>query len=885
MNRPIWAALAMLVVAGGVSAQRVTHYDIAAATDSGLKSTVAIDLATYNGGIWLATGKGLQFSLDTGLTWLQYSSANGLVSNNVSAICPVGDSLSGFRFWIATNHNIEAGGQLAEYSDGPSFTNNGGSSWNQVDFGSTGQNIPYVWGGDRTIFDITGMRDSNTYNNSGTDWMFFTAFAGGFLASRDGGVNWRRIFASPSDSIQFNTPGQPPSLRNRYFSCVVDSSHGDSTFVWAGTAGGVFQYMYVQPREKLYSRAINRVAFCSTCGIGTKTLIGGSGGLSIGKITGGPFVTRFTNDGLPGNLTTHASYITAVREFGGKVFVGTASDSVNSKGLAVSTDGGNSFAPVSIFPPPHILSISDAPISDFAAVRNRLYLAGQQWGLYVSSDTGVTWSHVYINSVDSFSAINAVNALDVWMDTLRVDTLRVGTDSGLALIAMDSLGTFLNTKHVPFAEDDSTSRRVIRVRTQKHLNPVTPVLVDSTTIWTCNLKATPAGRAMVGRLYTDMLGNIQFYHHQTNPTGQEAITYDVNFLDDTVIVVGRNGARYSAIGENPTANFSVIDSVSAALKLDNDTITTLEVCGDTLVVGSKYGVAFSTNRGKKFKVYRAKLDPLSADLVVTHTVLNSTDTTAHRYGLTGDFVPAMAVRNAGSGLAEVWFSGRPVDFGTSGICKTWVDPAGRFKLLSMNETDFAWNFEFVGDTVYAATNAGLLRHIGRGSIDTAQLWDTVMFVDTASSDTLIAPGTPVYAVKKSGNYLWVGTNDGTVRIDLANTDNQKLFTPVDSTTSKDEVYAFPVPFFPAEGDEVDFHFVVDKSGPVTLEVYDFAMNLVARPIDNISYAAGIYPNGSTQGRTWDGRNGRGDVVAVGVYYFKVTLPGSEYRWGKIAVLP
>ena len=163
----------MLVVAGGVSAQRVTHYDIAAVADSGLKSTVAIDLANYYSGIWLATGKGLQFSLDDGLTWLQYSSANGLVSNNVSAMNPVGN-----RLWVATNHNEPAGDQLATFSDGPSFTDDGGNLWTQIDFGSSGLNIPYVWGGDRTIFDITGMRDIDTYNNGGTDWMFFTAFDG-----------------------------------------------------------------------------------------------------------------------------------------------------------------------------------------------------------------------------------------------------------------------------------------------------------------------------------------------------------------------------------------------------------------------------------------------------------------------------------------------------------------------------------------------------------------------------------------------------------------------------------------------------------------------------------------------------------------------------------
>lgn len=871
--------MATLLFAGGISAQRATHYDIAAAADSGLKSTVAIDLAAAGGGIWLATSKGLQFSLDNGQTWLQYRSTNGLPgglpSDNVSAVFPIDN-----RFWVATNHNESIGSSLASMSDGVSYTDDGGNLWTQIPFGSGpgGLNIPYVWGGDRTIFDITGAYDRDLFRNRGNGWMFFTAFAGGFLASRDSGIHWRRIYASPADSVQFNSVGQAPSLRNRYFSCAADTSHGDSTFVWAGTAGGVFQYVYVQPREKLYSRAFNSLAFCSTCGAGTRLLAGGSSGLSIGKITGNPFVTRFTHDGLPGNLFNYTSYITAVREFGGKLFVGTAADSGNSTGLAVSTDGGVSFSSFSLTP---TVSGSGEAISDFAIVRNRLYMAAQNEGMFVSADTGTSWSRILINSGDSSSAMNIVNALDVWGDTLRA-----GTDSGLVLIAMDSTGAVTNLDHVPFSEDDSTSQRIIRVRTQHFLDDSTFV-VDSTAIWTCNLPRTAAGEPIVGRIYTDTLGNLKFYRNQLSPTLQGSVSYDLGFFDDTAIVVGVNGARISPIGGDPRTAYPIVDSVNASVKLDNDTITTMLILGDTLIIGSRRGLAFSTNRGKKFKIFRANMDSLSADLVVTHTVLNSINATAQRYGLTGDFVPAMAVRNVPSGPAEAWFSGRPVDAGTPGMAKTWTDTSGKFTLLSMNQTDYAWNFEFTGDTVFAATNAGLLFHVDDSIGDTSQTWDTVLFVDSLTSDTLIYPGTPVYSVKRSEDslYLWVGTNDGTVRIALDSTGNMKLFTPVDSSTSKDEVYAFPVPFFPAEGDEVNFHFVVDQAGPVTIEVYDFAMNLVARPIDNVNYVPGIYPDGSSQGRTWNGRNGKGDVVAVGVYYFKVTFPGGEDRWGKLAVLP
>jgi hypothetical protein len=63
------------------------------------------------------------------------------------------------------------------------------------------------------------------------------------------------------------------------------------------------------------------------------------------------------------------------------------------------------------------------------------------------------------------------------------------------------------------------------------------------------------------------------------------------------------------------------------------------------------------------------------------------------------------------------------------------------------------------------------------------------------------------------------------------------------------------------------------------------MNLVATPVDNVYYPAGVYPSEGSQGRTWDGRNHKGDLVAVGVYYFKVKLGSGETRWGKLVVIP
>ena len=190
---------------------------------------------------------------------------------------------------------------------------------------------------------------------------------------------------------------------------------------------------------------------------------------------------------------------------------------------------------------------------------------------------------------------------------------------------------------------------------------------------------------------------------------------------------------------------------------------------------------------------------------------------------------------------------------------------------------------FAGDSTFAATNGGLLLHRGNFADSSRFDWDTVSLVD-ASGVALIDSGEAIFAVEVIKDTLWVGTSDGTIRIDLSDPSYGQLFQVVDSTTSRDEVYAFPVPFSPRR-QTVDFHFVIDEDGPVTIEIYDFAMNLVARPIDNEFYPAGIYPSGMTQGKTWDGHNGKGVIVAVGIYYFKVEQSGGPTRWGKIAVIP
>ncbi len=200
---------------------------------------------------------------------------------------------------------------------------------------------------------------------------------------------------------------------------------------------------------------------------------------------------------------------------------------------------------------------------------------------------------------------------------------------------------------------------------------------------------------------------------------------------------------------------------------------------------------------------------------------------------------------------------------------------------SVYRDNFAWNFAFNGDSVFAAADtSGLLFN----HQDTGLTWDTIPLVDSFGVP-LVLPGAPVYAVEVIDNFLWVGSGDRTLRLDLSDLTVDLALYVIDSAASAGEVYAFPVPFSHSRDLGVDFHFTVEQEAEITLEVYDFAMNLVTRVIDNQRFSPGIYPASGGQRRTWDGRNDRGDEVAVGMYYFKVEYSTGEMRWGKVAVIP
>jgi len=854
------------------SSQVAKTFEIEPSASTGIASGTAVDIVAHgedSTGVWLGTGKGLNYSFDGGVHWLVANSADGLPSDNLSAVFSAGP-----RIWVASNHNEFIDGNLHTLSDGVTYSDDDGQTWTQVNFGSSGLNIPYVWGGDRIIFDITGHFDEDFFQHrtSGRDaeWLFFTAFAGGFLASQDGGISWRRIYSSAGDSIQFNLDNQAPSVRNRYFSCVADTSHADSLMIWTGTAGGMFQYIFAPPGEKLFSRSFYGVAFCDTCladSVGV-VFFGGKGGVSAGRTTGGPFTTRFTTDGLLGQQ------VTALTSLGDYLLVGTIDTGTTaSTGLALSTDQGNSFSAVNL---PEVVGLG-RNIREFARFNDLLYMAATEAGLFVSGDSGQTWDHISLDTIVGGTTIDYVNAVSVFEDSLLV-----GTDSGLVALQIDGAGNVLDFNHTTFTEDDTSSARVLKARAHVFLNPDSVHFVDSAAIWTINAPATASGTRFVGRRHVSGLWS----HYQIG-----IMNYDINFMGDTAFAMGVSSVGFTARGTDPVSRYSIRQTVGDSLVVEtfaSDTVTSMSVKGDTVIFTSLNGLAISNDGGRIYNIIRPNIDTLKPDLVINHTYLNSGG------GIPGDFLPALGVQYVDGAPARIWASGRPVDglgfegigFGEYQPVLDTLDDTTGYDIVwnAVFEDDYAWNFEFLGDSIFLATNEGLL--FNEGVLDSLNTqWDTIHLIDEVNNEELVAPLTATFGVGAVDSLLWVGSNDGIVSIRLDDFARKQLHQRVDSATAADEVYAFPVPFRPGLEQELDFHFVVEQPGNVTLEIYDFAMNLVARPIDNVFYPAGIYPSGSSQGVTWDGRNGKGDLVAVGVYYFRVEFDSGETRWGKLAIMP
>ncbi|MFH2036120.1 MAG: FlgD immunoglobulin-like domain containing protein [Candidatus Zixiibacteriota bacterium] len=834
----------------------------------GLPSTGVTDIEATDQAVWLGTGKGVSFLNFGESIWNTYDTSNGLIVNGISAMYAVGDVV----YIALAKDSLEA-----LYSYGLMRTFDGGLTWDSLSLDTAADSVlaTNTTGWERIVFDIAG-KDSV---------LFTVSKVSGLMGSFNYGDTWRPIYLHYIDSLEFVNPDSAlPPYGQRYFSVAVDSTHNDSLILWAGTPIGLRRFTYAPEYSKISSNFIFDITTD-----GNLTFIAGDSGLTSVKFdtvyyneTAWLYIPhyrsyRMDSDNLPGNSVTTAY------KYGDKLFVGTLTEVTrdldnnivygDGTGIAVMADGETSFS--SNFNGLDNLEGAYRFAKQFASNDNNLFIAGYEAGLFVSSDSGLNWSRLSCDTLDASDTQPRNTVYSLIVDSTN---LFVGTDSGIVLIRFDGSGNDTLHEYIVFDDTDSTGARVYNMGIQRYMNDVVSTQVDSIFIWAL-LHPVDMAVGEYGVYYSKDYGAswIETIPYRATPVP----FYDIAFKNNHAVLAGRDVLS--------------VDAGTFWLKYDASNITeningqiynynglelfALHAVQDTFYVGSEHGFA------------ELQIDG-SYSIQNPHLFFATTDPQKHvgvsNYvypDLTGNFVNVLEVQKRSSGQGMIWASTRPgatsdVTDHYIGVTSSTVDGRNWERYPGIE----AWGFAFNGDTVFAATSDGLMMKLP----DEIE-WDTIQISGTLVSsipnvDANIDATVDAFSADVIGDTLWVGTDDGAARIALSeigfNTWSIYRESEIKGT------FAYPVPFYHSEyatnGIKLRFNYEIDEPTNVTIEIYDFAMDLVYTVTRNDSRpAAGVYSDSDQ----WDGTNEKGDKVAVGIYYFKMSFSNGETRWGKLAILP
>ena len=206
--------------------------------------------------------------------------------------------------------------------------------------------------------------------------------------------------------------------------------------------------------------------------------------------------------------------------------------------------------------------------------------------------------------------------------------------------------------------------------------------------------------------------------------------------------------------------------------------------------------------------------------------------------------------------------------------KTWIP---------MLEGEFAHSFGFESSgAVYVATDNGMFK-----SLDFGETWAVFPMIQDSENGEVIYTSEMTVMTEGPNHSVWLGAGLEGLAMTQDNGMTWKIFRSfkIPGESGEPESYAYPNPFSPSRnnviGDDghVRIQYQLKKSASITLRIYDFGMNLVASVIqDKVRSVPGDYSE------VWNGRNDVGDIVANGVYFYKLEISGRGALWGKVMVV-
>jgi hypothetical protein len=257
---------------------------------------------------------------------------------------------------------------------------------------------------------------------------------------------------------------------------------------------------------------------------------------------------------------------------------------------------------------------------------------------------------------------------------------------------------------------------------------------------------------------------------------------------------------------------------------------------------------------------------MSSDSGATWVVCNHNNS-----DISGDFVVSIAAQHLSDDFI-IWAGTKPTGPGQFTAISMSPDTGRTWQVfLGGSIGEGAWNFTFQDSTVWAATSVGLLKTTNLG-LNWSQY-------DTSKG----LPSSEVYSVAVLHDTIYAGTLDG-LAFSTDNGATWAFFRFSAPTSFLDEAitYAYPNPFSPSREElGVKIRFSLYSEAIVTIEIYDWALDLVKKlQVGRIQPKYG----GEELLVFWDGRNENGDVVANGVYFYKIKTDKGAEAFGKIVVL-
>ncbi len=837
MKRLYFLIISILLMAGAALSEPFINLDdpiLKLAANSG------VDVVWDGTYLWIGTSKGISGTDDNGASWITYDSTNGLPSNEISALAVAGGDL-----WIATSGSIISQGQSIPVGEGISLTSN---------FGSTIQTF--------TPFQASspGML---CYDLDANDTLVYAAcFYGGLIYSKDRGQTWENLFPDTlAENDFYDSLFQ--YYNNRFFSVKVDDNYEDTLVVWGGTAAGVNQFQFIAREAKLAGNLINDFALQDGY-----TWVATDSGLSRSENNGVSYRSYFQSDGLTNNYT---SAVAAAGDF--VICAGYDDELDEGTGFAFSTDFGTTWE--QSLPTQAVGAdkrVGDIAITVYGDSDLVIWAACTAGGLIRSMDSAQTWEQVVLDA-DELSPDSAFNQIFSLKASYPFPDVSPCTDADTLLMLVGS-GGGLWTFKIPCPYSGAIESPELHRLDDIQLAGRKVAAVDANywvteeedTVYEWALATHPfEGQGAIAVLLSQDYGNTW----KTTLASEKA--NDLIYTDSTIWAATDEGLRRYNRSANSWIPVELGDIDVEDLALDTVLTSLLFNSADVYFwVGSANGLATSRNGlPNSWSIDTVNLNPDVFDY-------NIRATSGDENGLSGNFAVAIETQYY-NGDRFVWVAGNSTGLtGEQNGINLSRDNGHAWEIVLTGIN--AWNFAFDGPDAYAATSAGLLK-----TSDFGETWDTLDVVDMATG-TRINPGTEFFGVGDANGEIWAASDDGMARTDDGGNTwaVYRTFQSVGEGTGA-MTYASPVPSSPysTAGGVVRFHYRFERSGNVTVKVYDFAMNLVATPVDGAERVGGQqYDNDE-----WNMRNDNGTVVATGPYYFKVENSSGEEVWGKIMVIP